>query len=40
MFDWFHGLTGYFVSEDLASWKKARKIYTHMLDLTFSRDNM
>ena len=40
MFDWFHGLTDYFISEDFASWKKACNIYTHMLDFTFPRDDM
>ena len=44
MFDWFHIRCFqkhflFFVSEDFASWKKARYMYTHILEFIFPRED-
>ena len=43
MFDWFHKTLlkrRFFISEDFLSWKKARNIYTRMLEFTFPREDV
>ena len=44
MFDWLTKMLPkrllFFVSEDFASWKKARDIYTLMFEFTFPREDV
>ena len=44
MFDWFNQILPkdflFFVSEYFASWKKARNIYTRMLEFAFPREDV